>query len=176
MIKPCLALICSLLEMKKQTVNFSSSSTTFYFDASFDQLEKITSKNNAIFITDENVFTSHKKKFLGWKTIVIKSRRASIKFRQTVDTIIEQLIEFWRDRKTFLVGVGGGVVTDITGYVAGIFMRGIEFGFVPASVLAMVDASIGGKNGIDVGVYKNMVGLFASLHFYCMILLFKNIA
>jgi 3-dehydroquinate synthetase len=58
-----------------------------------------------------------------------------------------------------LDGVGGGVITDITGYVAGIYMRGIRFGFVPTSLLAMVDASIGGKNGIDVGVYKNMVGL-----------------
>ena len=58
-----------------------------------------------------------------------------------------------------MIGVGGGVISDITGYVAGVFMRGIKCGFVPASVLAMVDAAIGGKNGIDVGLYKNMVGL-----------------
>jgi 3-dehydroquinate synthase len=69
------------------------------------------------------------------------------------------LIESGADRKTTLVGIGGGVVTDITGYVASIYMRGIRFGFVPTSLLAMVDASIGGKNGIDVGVYKNMVGV-----------------
>jgi 3-dehydroquinate synthase len=55
--------------------------------------------------------------------------------------------------------VGGGVVTDMVGYVAGVFMRGVQFGFVPTTLLAMVDAAIGGKNGIDVGVYKNMVGL-----------------
>ena len=66
------------------------------------------------------------------------------------------------DRKTILIGVGGGVVTDITGYVASIYMRGIPFGFVPTTLLAMVDASIGGKNGIDVGVYKNMVGIITS--------------
>src|SRR5206468_11356658 len=78
---------------------------------------------------------------------------------QTVDSIIEQLIAHSTDRKSFIVGVGGGVVTDITGYVAGIFLRGIKFGFVPTSILAMVDAAIGGKTGIDVGVYKNMVGL-----------------
>jgi 3-dehydroquinate synthase len=47
----------------------------------------------------------------------------------------------------------------MVGYVAGVFMRGVQFGFVPTTLLAMVDASIGGKNGIDVGVYKNMVGL-----------------
>jgi 3-dehydroquinate synthase len=54
--------------------------------------------------------------------------------------------------------VGGGVVTDLSGYVASVFMRGLRFGFVPTSLLAMVDAAIGGKNGIDVGLYKNMVG------------------
>ncbi|HMU71258.1 MAG TPA: 3-dehydroquinate synthase, partial [Ferruginibacter sp.] len=61
-------------------------------------------------------------------------------------------------RDTMLVGVGGGVVTDIAGYVAAVYMRGISFGFVPTSILAMTDAAIGGKNGVDVGVYKNMVG------------------
>ena len=79
--------------------------------------------------------------------------------------IIDQLIAFGADRKTTLIGVGGGVVTDITGYVAGIYMRGIKCGFVPTSILAMVDASIGGKNGIDVGVYKNMVGLIRQPQF-----------
>ena len=54
--------------------------------------------------------------------------------------------------------VGGGVVTDITGYAATVYMRGLRFGFVPTTVLAMADAAIGGKNGVDVGVYKNLVG------------------
>jgi len=78
--------------------------------------------------------------------------------QETVDAIIEQLIEYNADRKTLLIGIGGGVITDLTGYVAAVYMRGIRFGFAPTSVLAMVDASIGGKNGIDVGVYKNLVG------------------
>jgi len=145
--------------MIKKIIGFTSSSTTFYFDASFDLLETITSKDNAVIITDENVFCgSNHKKFKGWKTIVLKAGEEH-KVQHTVDMIIDQLIDFGCDRKSFLVGVGGGVVTDITGYVAGVFMRGIQFGFVPTSILAMVDASIGGKNGIDVGAYKNMVGL-----------------
>lgn len=145
--------------MKKQTVQFSSASTTFYFDASFELLETITAKDNAVIITDENVFCGkNHKKFKGWKTIVLKAGEEH-KVQHTVDLIIKQLIDFGCDRKSFLVGVGGGVVTDITGYAASVFMRGIQFGFVPTSILAMVDASIGGKNGIDVGAYKNMVGL-----------------
>ncbi|MFM1795249.1 MAG: hypothetical protein RL642_1634, partial [Bacteroidota bacterium] len=81
------------------------------------------------------------------------------KIQPTVDAIVEQLIAFQADRSAVLVGVGGGVITDLTGYVASVYMRGVEFGFVPTSLLAMVDASIGGKNGIDVGEYKNMVGI-----------------
>ena len=76
-----------------------------------------------------------------------------------MDSVIEQLIKMEADRKTTLVGVGGGVITDLTGYIASIYMRGVSFGFIPTSLLALVDASIGGKNGIDAGVYKNMVGV-----------------
>ena len=143
--------------MKKLSYTFSSSSTQFYFDADFSLLEKLVDKENSIVITDENVFTANKKKFKGWSTIVLNPGE-EYKIQTTVDEVIEQLIAFEADRKTFLIGVGGGVVTDITGYVAAIYMRGLSFGFVPTSILAMVDAAIGGKNGIDVGVYKNIVG------------------
>ena len=104
------------------------------------------------------VFDTHKKKLKGWNTIVLKPGE-QFKVQQTVDVVIDQLLDMGADRQSVLVGLGGGVITDITGYVAGIYMRGIDFGFAPTSLLAMVDASIGGKNGIDVGVYKNMVGL-----------------
>ncbi|MEN9686866.1 MAG: 3-dehydroquinate synthase [Bacteroidota bacterium] len=144
--------------MKKKTFKFSSTAVDYFFETEFSHLEKLVLKESAVIVTDENVFAKHKKKFKGWNTIVLKAGE-KFKVQQTVDVVIDQLIALGADRKTTLVGVGGGVVTDITGYVAGIYMRGIRFGFVPTSLLAMVDASIGGKNGIDVGVYKNMVGL-----------------
>lgn len=128
-----------------------------YFDASLAQLSKLVDKKNAVIITDENIVAAHPARFNGWKKIVLKAGE-EYKVQATVDDIIRQLIQLEADRKTTLIGVGGGVVTDITGYVAAIYMRGIAAGFVPSSLLAMVDASIGGKNGIDAGVYKNMVG------------------
>ena len=143
--------------MNKLQYKFSGGTTTFYLDAQFVYLEKLVDKGHTVLITDENVFNKHQKSFGGWNTIVIQSGEA-FKIQATVDSIIEQLIGFGADRKTFLVGIGGGVVTDLTGYVAAVYMRGLSFGFVPTSILAMVDAAIGGKNGIDVGVYKNLVG------------------
>ena len=144
--------------MKKYSFSFSYSTVNYYFDAQFEQLQKLVPAEQTIILTDDNIFARHKKKFKGWKTIVIKAGEAH-KNQSTVDHIIEQLIETGADRKTTLIGIGGGVITDITGYVAGIFLRGISFGFVPTSILAMVDAAVGGKNGVDVGLYKNMVGL-----------------
>ncbi|MCY7422240.1 MAG: 3-dehydroquinate synthase [Chitinophagaceae bacterium] len=144
--------------MNTQTFSFSTASVKYYFNAGFDHLQKLVSIEQTVLLTDENIFSKHKKRFKGWKTIVIKAGEAH-KNQSTVDNIIRQLIETGADRKTTLVGIGGGVITDITGYVAGIFLRGISFGFVPTSILAMVDASVGGKNGVDVGLYKNMVGL-----------------
>jgi 3-dehydroquinate synthase len=144
--------------MIKKTFSFSSADVTYYINADFAYLEKLVSKEQAVIVTDENIFSKHQKKFKGWKTILIKAGE-QFKIQVTADNIIQQLIDAGADRKTILIGVGGGVITDITGYVAGVFMRGIKCGFVPTSVLAMVDAAIGGKNGIDVGLYKNMVGL-----------------
>jgi len=144
--------------MQKKTISFFTRQTAFYFDASFSHLEKLVSREKAVIVTEENLFNAHKSKLKGWNTIVLKPGE-QFKVQQTVDVVIDQLIALGADRQSVLIGFGGGVVTDITGYVAGIYMRGIEFGFIPTSVLAMVDAAIGGKNGIDVGVYKNMVGL-----------------
>jgi 3-dehydroquinate synthase len=143
--------------MNKLQYKFSGKTTTYYLDADFSYLEKLVDRDHTVLITDEHIFSAQQKKFGGWNTIVINAGE-QYKVQETVDSIIEQLIGFGADRKTRLIGVGGGVVTDLTGYVAAIYMRGLSFGFVPSSILAMVDAAIGGKNGIDVGVYKNLVG------------------
>jgi 3-dehydroquinate synthase len=137
---------------------FSDKAVSVYFDTGFPKLEELVDKENSILVTDENIFEKQSEKFSGWRTIVIKAGEQH-KNQQAVDEIINRLIELNADRQTFIVGVGGGVVTDITGYAASIYMRGVKFGFVPTSILAMVDASIGGKNGVDVGVYKNLVGV-----------------
>jgi len=137
---------------------FSGKNISCFFDADFSLVEKKLQKHNTIFITDENIFAAHTEKFSGWQTIVIKAGE-QFKNQQTVDSVISQLINLDADRQTFIVGVGGGVVTDIAGFVASVYMRGVKFAFIPTSILAMVDAGIGGKNGVDVGVYKNIVGV-----------------
>ena len=144
--------------MVKRTFKFSNTSVDYYYGGGFSFLRKIVKPAETVLLIDENVQKNFSTRFKNWKTILIPSGE-QYKVQSTVDGIIKQLIESGADRKTTLVGIGGGVVTDITGYVASVYMRGVRFGFVPTSLLAMVDASIGGKNGIDVGIYKNMVGV-----------------
>ncbi len=159
--------------MNKAIYKFSTASTELHLASGISHLKRITEPKATILITDENVFNAHAKRFKGWNTIVLKPGE-EYKVQATVDAIIEKLIEMEADRKTTLVGVGGGVITDITGYVASVYMRGIRFGFLPTSILGLVDASIGGKNGIDVGQYKNMVGIIRQPSFILHDMVFLN--
>ncbi len=159
--------------MKKLTYKFLNSSTDYYLAYGISHLKKITDPNATVLITDENVYNAHTKRFKDWNTIVLKPGE-EYKVQATVDAIIDKLIEMEADRKTTLVGVGGGVITDMTGYAASVYMRGLRFGFVPTSVLSLVDASIGGKNGIDVGLYKNMVGVIRQPAFILHDMVFLN--
>jgi 3-dehydroquinate synthase len=143
--------------MKAQTFNFSQQEVTIYFNLPFAELSIIADPSKIIIVTDENIFALHKNKFDGITCIVIKAGE-QYKQQATVDFIISELLKLGADKQTVLLGVGGGVVTDITGYAASIYKRGIGLALVPTSILAMVDAAIGGKNGVDAGIYKNMVG------------------
>lgn len=78
----------------------------------------------------------------------------------TVTSLWNTLTELGADRKSLLINIGGGVLTDMGGFVASTFKRGIKFINVPTTLLSMVDASTGGKTGIDLGNLKNQIGVF----------------
>lgn len=136
---------------------FSNKTVKCFYQADAKNLETFVSKDKAVLITDSNVHSLYAGLFEGWKTIIIPAGENN-KHQATADAVIAQMIDLEADRHSFVVGIGGGVVTDLAGYVASVYMRGIRFAFLPTTILAMVDACIGGKNGVDVGVYKNLVG------------------
>lgn len=158
---------------KRLKVKFSSSTVDYFLPSGISHLKKIVDQGTTVLVTDENIYAAHEKRFRDWNTIILQPGE-EYKVQATVNTIIEQLIAIQADRKFTLVGVGGGVITDLTGYAASVYMRGIKFGFVPTSLLAMVDASIGGKNGVDVGVYKNLVGTIRQPSFLLYDMVFLN--
>lgn len=93
------------------------------------------------------------------ETITIPSGETH-KNLNTVNKVYQHLIESKFDRNDILIALGGGVVGDLTGFVAATYLRGIRFIQLPTTLLAMTDSSIGGKTGVDYLTYKNMIGAF----------------
>ena len=131
--------------------------TKLFFGPAADILPEVLPNRRVVVITDENVDRLYPDLVHRYEHIIIGIGE-EIKNLHTVSRIYDELMAMGADRKTFLLGIGGGIVTDITGFVAATYMRGVEFGFVSTTLLGQVDASIGGKNGVNVADYKNMVG------------------
>jgi len=128
------------------------------FDALEKDLRKQIGKRKFLVVTDENVarFSTFPNRFK--KNLLILPGGELNKNWKTVNHILTECFEREFDRQSVLVAVGGGVIGDMVGFTAAIFFRGISFLQVPTSLLAQVDASIGGKTGIDYEYGKNTVG------------------
>ncbi len=126
-------------------------------------ITQYTSNRKTVILTDQNVERLHLHRYLDCLDdsiiISIKPGEKSKSIR-TVNHIYEQLLDAKIGRDDLLLVIGGGVITDIGGFVAGTFKRGIDFILVGSTMVASVDAAIGGKSAIDVGKVKNSVGLF----------------
>ena len=140
----------------------------YFGEDEYQSLNKFIEENNYsnIFIlTDTHSNEFCLPKFLPFlatkKTIEIIEIEAG-ESEKNINTCVEIwniLTELGGDRKSILINVGGGVITDIGGFVASTFKRGFDFIHIPTTLLAMVDASVGGKNGVDLGNLKNQIGV-----------------
>ena len=145
--------------MKVVNVKSHAHDSVIMIGERFANLKKYLPVETPIIITDANVLECWGNHFPPGDVITIGSGE-KIKTFDTVRYIYEQLLKLEADRSSFIVGIGGGVVCDIAGFVASTYMRGLRFGFVSSTLLAQVDASVGGKNGFNIGGYKNIVGVF----------------
>ncbi len=143
----------------EQIVNFPSKQVKYVFETRATEFLRQFESSDIVFITDSNVALFHGEHFKNKKHIILPAGESS-KSLQTIERVASELIKLNTTRKSLLIGVGGGVVTDITGLVASMYMRGITFGFIPTTLLGMVDAAIGGKNGVNLGLHKNVLGTF----------------
>lgn len=144
--------------MKVIELNTKDKVSRILIGESIENLDKYVPKKTII-ITDSNVARFYGKYFNKYKVIKIEPGEKSKRI-QTIEEISRKLMKFRADRDSFILGIGGGVVTDITGFIASIFKRGLKFGFVSTTLLGQIDASIGGKNGIDFEEIKNVIGTF----------------
>lgn len=149
----------------------AASYSVHFKEKGYQNLSSLITKKNysTIFIlVDENTLEHCYSKFIpnlstDKRIEVIEIESGEV--NKNLDTCIgvwSAITELGGDRKSLLITLGGGVITDLGGFVASCFKRGIDFVNIPTTLLSMVDASVGGKTGVDLGVLKNQIGLFAN--------------
>ncbi len=147
----------------ERTIQINQAST-LYVGRAAELLDRVLPVGRTVVITDANIDRLYPSLVRRFDHIIV-GQGEGCKSLQTVDRVNRELMALGADRSTFILGIGGGIVTDIAGFVAATYMRGVEFGFVSTTLLGQVDASIGGKNGVNVADYKNMVGTFRQPRF-----------
>ena len=162
-----ITLFCeSILNNYMQSIK-SSNYSIYFSERGYTSLNLLINENkysNIFVIVDSNTNEKCLHNFLPYlstdlKIEIIEFENGEInKNLETCLEIWKVLTDFGADRKTLIINLGGGVVTDLGGFVASTFKRGIDFVNIPTTLLAMVDASIGGKNGVDLGNLKNQIG------------------
>lgn len=137
---------------------FPTGEVTYLLNSSFDRISDLCIKEESIIVTDANVGKHHAALFNGFKAVITIQPGEANKSLNNITLLTSNMMARQAHRKTTIIGVGGGMITDLTGFFASIYMRGVRFGFVPTTILGMVDAAVGGKNGINVGLQKNLLG------------------
>lgn len=119
-----------------------------------------SSQSRLFIIVDNFIYENYNLPIEAFNCYIIKSKEDN-KNLETVSKIISKLLELQIGSNDKIVGIGGGVVTDVTAFVASIYKRGIKFELIPTTLIAQVDAAHGGKTGVNFGNIKNAVGTFA---------------
>jgi 3-dehydroquinate synthase len=135
----------------------SSRASEIVIGASLAELPSFARDRRAVMLLDVNVRRLHARALPSWPIVEVGAGEG-VKTLATIEQLARALLAHEVDRATLVVGVGGGVVCDLAGFLASTFLRGIPFGFAPTTLLAQVDAAIGGKNGVNLDGYKNLVG------------------
>jgi 3-dehydroquinate synthase len=162
--------------MRTLNIKTATSESNIYLGETIQNLKKYLPEGKKIVvITDENLYKHYSKYFSEYPVVQIGLGEPN-KTMQTLEHIFSEFIRYEVDRSSFVVAVGGGIVCDVAGYAASSFMRGVRFGFVSTTLLSQVDASVGGKNGVNFQGYKNMIGVFAQPEFViCDVTMFKTL-
>jgi 3-dehydroquinate synthase len=150
--------------LERIVINTSGSVSEILVGADWKGANQLVSGEGVIIVTDKNVFDIYGSQFPGFPVLKIKPGEES-KSLKVIERLSCQLLKTGIDRSGFILAVGGGVVCDIAGFLASVFMRGIRCGYISTTLLSQVDASTGGKNGVNLGKVKNVIGSFRQPEF-----------
>jgi 3-dehydroquinate synthase len=143
--------------LEKITVNTPDYTSEILVGEKWESVAGLLPESDTIIITDDNVNELYGGRFPKAPVISLSPGEGSKKL-ETIESLAQKLLDAGIDRSGFILAIGGGVVCDIAGFLASVYMRGIRCGYVSSTLLAQVDASTGGKNGVNLGSTKNMLG------------------
>lgn len=150
--------------MEKIVITTSDSVSGILVGGRWEAVVKLLPEEGVIIITDENVYNIYGKRFPVFPVVKIKPGEDS-KQLKVIEKLARKLLDKGIDRSGFILAIGGGVVCDVAGFLASVYMRGIRCGYVSTTLLSQVDASTGGKNGVNLGAVKNVIGNFRQPEF-----------
>jgi len=150
--------------LERIRINIGNRTSDVFIGMDWRAVNDMLPSGGLVILTDDNIRSIYGKEFPDAPVISIKPGEES-KNLTTLGTLAQGLLDAGIDRSGFVLGIGGGVVCDIAGFLASVYMRGIRFGFVSTSLLSQVDASVGGKNAVNVGKVKNILGCFRQPEF-----------
>lgn len=130
------------------------------FGSDWRNVSDMLTSRDVVILTDENVYRIYGEYFPPSCPVIVLEPGEKSKTPDIIAYIASRLLDMRIDREGFMLGIGGGVVSDIAGFMAAVYMRGIKFGIISTTLLSQVDASIGGKNGVNCCGVKNVLGTF----------------
>ena len=133
--------------MEKIILNTPAAKSEIYVGLSWESVHDLLPDSGVAIITDNNVLRLYGNKFPNFPVFSVASGEES-KTISVIENLAGKMLDAGIDREGFLLAIGGGVVGDVTGFLASIYMRGIKFGSISSTLLSQVDASVGGKNGL----------------------------
>jgi 3-dehydroquinate synthase len=145
-------------------INTPGSRSEIIVGADWESVAGLLPGNGVVIITDDNIRRIYGDKFPDVPVFSVLPGEDSKKLI-VIEKLAEKLLEEGIDRNGFVLAVGGGVVCDLAGFLASVYLRGIRCGYVSSSLLSQVDASTGGKNGVNLGGTKNILGIIRQPEF-----------
>ncbi|MCX6302081.1 MAG: 3-dehydroquinate synthase [Bacteroidia bacterium] len=150
--------------MEQIVINTPGAVSNIFVGAAWETTWQHLPEDGVVIVTDNNVYDLYRGKFPGFPVLKIIPGEES-KSLKVVEKLSDKLLKTGVGRSGFILAIGGGVVCDIAGFLASVFMRGIRCGYISTSLLSQVDASTGGKNGVNLGKIKNVIGNFRQPEF-----------
>lgn len=150
--------------MEKIAIDTAGTKSEILVGERWEKAGALLPDKGVIIISDDNVFRLYGDKFPPFPVFSIKPGESSKKL-EVIELLAERLLGAGIDRSGFILAIGGGVVCDIAGFLASVYMRGVRCAYVSTTLLSQVDASTGGKNGVNLGNTKNIIGTFLQPEF-----------